>query len=388
MSIKIAIFDLEGTLTKFSRARQEAFDAEDWVTFHRLFPTDGVNEKGVDLYREKIKQGWRVFISTGKILNPYAKQQVLDFFRLNEIPEPEAFYSRSEEDDRRTVDIKVEHVHEIANRVGSLFVVDLIYYDDQEKIVRGLIDQKIDARMLEGGHYTFGKRQKIAVVTGAAKGLGNAIFNELIKSGWAVYGIDKEMGDKVDVTDQAALDKFFRKIGHVDLLVNCAGVNGIDYLENHTEGLWDNVMDTNTKGIFLTTKAALSKLKIVQGTVLNIVSNAYRVPMTASIAYNASKGAAAIMTKQMARELYKRHGITVFGINPAKIKDTGMSDYIDDQVVRVRGWTKEFAQEYQLNGILIGEEIEAEKLAEFIGWLVEEKHRHKHFCGCLIDYGE
>jgi NAD(P)-dependent dehydrogenase (short-subunit alcohol dehydrogenase family) len=109
--------------------------------------------------------------------------------------------------------------------------------------------------------------------------------------------------------------------------------------------------------------------------------------MTNSLVYNASKGAAHIMTLQMARELTKRYGITVFGVSPARLAGTGMSRYIDDRVTGLRGWTKEQADEYQRAALVTGKEIPPSRCAEFITWLLSEKERHEHLSGCVIPYG-
>ena len=166
-----------------------------------------------------------------------------------------------------------------------------------------------------------------------------------------------------------------------------AGINGIDFLEDLKEEDWDKIVDTNAKGIYMMTKACLPKLIESKGTVLNIVSNAAHMPMTSSLAYNASKGAALIMTKQLARELTKRYGITVFSISPNKLHGTAMSEQIDDEVVRTRGWTKEQAVQYQLNGLLAGEETPVEAVAEFVTFLLSSKERHKYLTGTDIPYG-
>ena len=146
-------------------------------------------------------------------------------------------------------------------------------------------------------------------------------------------------------------------------------------------------MDTNAKGIFKMSQACLPMLIKSKGTIVNIVSNAAHMPMTCSLAYNASKAAAHIMTLQMARELTKKHGITVFGIAPNKLSGTGMSDSIDEQVVKTRGWSKEYAQEYQLNGLLTGEETPPKLLAEFVAYLLKDKQHHKYLTGCILPYG-
>jgi NAD(P)-dependent dehydrogenase (short-subunit alcohol dehydrogenase family) len=111
------------------------------------------------------------------------------------------------------------------------------------------------------------------------------------------------------------------------------------------------------------------------------------MPMTTSLAYNASKGAAHIMTLQLARELTKKHGITVFGISPNKLLGTEMSKDIEDQVVKHRGWTPEFAAQYQTNALLAGEETDPAQLAEFISFILSTKSRHKYLTGCILPYG-
>lgn len=224
------------------------------------------------------------------------------------------------------------------------------------------------------------------VVTGGSSGLGALLVEELTSAGHRVFNYDREHYENVVRPDRA----FFETLdlhGGVDVLINCAGVNLIGYLEDFSEVEWDHVVDTNAKGIFMMTKAALPQLIRNKGTVLNIVSNASHMPMTGSLAYNASKGAAHIMTLQLARELTRRHGITVFGISPNKLAGTGMSKDIEEQVVKTRGWTAEYARQYQLNSLITGEETDPQKLAEFIAYLLADKANHKYLSGCVLPYG-
>jgi NAD(P)-dependent dehydrogenase (short-subunit alcohol dehydrogenase family) len=249
--------------------------------------------------------------------------------------------------------------------------------------------------------------KKIAVVTGGSSGLGKCIAEELAHKGFKVYdlsveetpngayGFDEPEGGldiinyHINVTFQSGLDRFVSSLKdeQVDVLINCAGINGIEFIENMKEDMWDNVMDTNAKSIFLVTKALLPKLKESLGTIVNVVSNASHMPMTNSLAYNASKGAAHIMTKQMARELTKLHGITVFGISPNRMKNTAMSDYIDGRVTELRGWTKEYAKEYQEQALLAGKETDPQVVAELLTYLLEDKLRHDYLTGCILPLG-
>lgn len=218
------------------------------------------------------------------------------------------------------------------------------------------------------------------LVTGGCSGLGQAIVKALAAAGHEVMVYDLKLGDNV-------LNPKLDHIEELDVLINCAGVNGIDMLEDVSDDLWDRVVNTNAKGIMKMSQAALPLLIKSKGTILNIVSNAAHMPMTSSICYNASKGAALIMTKQMARELTRRHGITVFSVSPNKLRDTEMSRQIDAEVVRTRGWTMEEAQRYQLAGLLAGEETDPKQLAEFIAFLLQDKEHHRSLTGCDLQYG-
>lgn len=219
------------------------------------------------------------------------------------------------------------------------------------------------------------------IVTGGDAGLGAAIVDALRKAGHTVLVYDIKQGLDV-LNPDPVLALTFR----VDVLVNCAGVNKINWLQNVTEADWDHVMDVNVKGIFKMTQAFLPNLLKTKGTVLNIVSNAAHMPMRCSAAYNASKGAALILTKQLARELTSQ-GVTVFSVSPNKLRGTEMSDSIDQQVVATRGWAMEEAQRYQLAGLLTGEETPPEAVAEFIAFLLQDKEHHKYLSGCDIPYG-
>lgn len=216
------------------------------------------------------------------------------------------------------------------------------------------------------------------LVTGASSGLGAAIAEALAFDDHEVIDYSLSNGDDV-------LKPNLHGIKSLDVLINCAGVNEINWLRFVSEEEWDRVVDTNLKGIFMMTQACLPLLRESKGTVVNIVSNAAHMPMRCSAAYNASKGGALILSKQLARELSP--DITVFSVSPNKLANTGMSRHIDERVVVTRQWTMEQARKYQLAGLLCGEETPPDVLAEFLTFLLSSKERHKYLTGCDIPYG-
>ena len=218
------------------------------------------------------------------------------------------------------------------------------------------------------------------LVTGSKFGLGHCIVNALMDYHHDVITYDITDGHDVLKPDVGYLTE-------LDVLINNAGVNGIDWLENVKEADWDRIMGVNAKGIFLMTQACLPLLIKSQGTVLNIVSNASHMPMTNSLCYNASKGAAHIMTLQLARELTKRYGITVFGVAPNRLDGTEMSKSIDKQVAHVRDWDKDAVSQRQRDALLAGEETPPQEVAEFIAFLLAKKSRHRYLTGTVIPYG-
>lgn len=221
------------------------------------------------------------------------------------------------------------------------------------------------------------------LVTGSGAGLGAAILRRVRANGHNAIGFDRKLGH--DVRDPQGT--FGNPPDHIDVLVNCAGVNITAWLDTMTDAVWDEVLGVNAKGLFKMAQWALPRLAESSGTIVNIISNAAHMPMTTSLAYNASKGAAHIMTLQMAHELMPRYGITVFGIAPNKLAGTEMSDDIERQVVAQRGWTPEFAREYQRRALPAGKETDPETLASFLTYLLSSKELHECLHKTIIPYG-
>lgn len=236
------------------------------------------------------------------------------------------------------------------------------------------------------------EEKRDVVITGANSGLGLCLATLLKESGHSVLGVDLHTENIkalqvnsviADITTDQIRGILLTPLRH-GILINCAGINHLAYLEDLNKDAWANLLAVNVEAPWRLTKQMLD-----QGleTVVNITSNAAWVPMTGSLAYNASKAALHMVTRQMARELTPRHGLTIFAVAPNKLKGTGMSDYIEGAVPALRNWTPEEAEAYQRKALMHGEETDPWALAEYITFLLSAPHRHRHLSGCILSYG-
>ena len=194
---------------------------------------------------------------------------------------------------------------------------------------------------------------KIAVVTGAGRGIGRAVALAYAKMGADVVCVSRTeensakvaaeveaLGRRawavaVDVSDTAAVDAAAKGIlestGRVDILVNNAGVTRDNLLMRMSEEEWDTVIDTNLKGAFNFTKALTRPfIKQRSGRIINIASVIGLIGNAGQSNYAASKAALIGFTKSVAKELATR-GITVNAIAPGFI-ETDMTAALGDKV--------------------------------------------------------
>ena len=204
--------------------------------------------------------------------------------------------------------------------------------------------------------------KKVALVTGASRGLGRAVAIKLATCGINVavnYLTNDEQANKVsqeieslgcevilckaDVSDATAVREMTRQIvrqwGKIDILVNNAGIVRDTFLLRMPDEAWDEVLNTNLRGAYLCTKYALrSMMEQGWGRIINVASLAGLVGNAGQANYSAAKGGLIAFTRSVAREVGPRN-ITVNAIAPGFIV-TEMTDKLpqeakDDILARI-----------------------------------------------------
>src|ERR1700730_15633427 len=195
--------------------------------------------------------------------------------------------------------------------------------------------------------------QKVALVTGAARGIGLATARRFLAEGWRVALLDIEhkllqgavaaldnpdytLALHCDVSDAravtAAIDTVAKRFGRLDALVNNAGVAVFAPLLQTSDEDWNRVLAVNLGGPFICTKAAVPLMREHGGAIVNITSNSAVRAFPLRSAYGNSKAGLAHLTKQLAVELAPL-GIRVNGVAPGPV-DTAMAKQVHTAEIR------------------------------------------------------
>jgi 3-oxoacyl-[acyl-carrier protein] reductase len=223
-------------------------------------------------------------------------------------------------------------------------------------------------------------KQRSAIVTGGAQGIGLAIVKRMLASGASVRIWDRDQkllqqtlsglsgavsGDSVDVADEKSVARgtaaAIKALGKIDILVNNAGIAGanaptVDYPVDE----WERVLRVNLTSQFLTCRAvAPHMVKQKYGRIVNIASVAGKEGNPNAVAYSASKAGVISLTKSLGKELAK-DGISVNCITPAAAK-TAIFDQMTEQHIN-----------YMLSKIPMGRFVLVDEVAALACWLASE----------------
>ena len=198
----------------------------------------------------------------------------------------------------------------------------------------------------------FGIENKVAVVTGASRGLGRGLARAMARSGAIVAAaarslpeletLAEEISDEggtcecfvMDLRDIGSISSAFERIearfGRIDILVNNAGMGKPISAVDISESDWDWMMDLNLKGTFFCCQA-VGKIMLArgEGRIVNISSQASIVAIPGETVYCASKGGVNMLTKVLAAE-WSGRGVTVNAVGPNLYPHAGTAERLDD----------------------------------------------------------
>ena len=180
-------------------------------------------------------------------------------------------------------------------------------------------------------------KKKLAIVTGAARGIGLATAKLFSQNDYKVAIVDRDKNELsnlsftnnlmksfcYDISDFNKVDMMYQEIlewhNRIDVLVNNAGVADFGKIEMTDFKRWNEVMKTNLDGVFICSQKAINHLKTTKGSIINIASISGLRASTLRVAYGTSKAAIIQLTKQQAAELGE-YGIRVNCVAPGPVK--------------------------------------------------------------------
>lgn len=244
---------------------------------------------------------------------------------------------------------------------------------------------------------------KVALVTGAASGIGLATAQRLAREGASVFACDlnaeqleAEMAKlaaegltvrthKLNVADSAAchaaVAEAVATYGKLDVLCNIAGIGQFKDFADISQGEWDKIMAVNVTGVFALCQAAMPHLLASQGNIINMSSSAGVVGVPYNAAYCASKGAVLMLTKSLSSEFAAR-GVRVNAICPGGV-NTPLS----------RGFSESMPKNMDANLMmrvfpLTPFNAEPEEIAAAVAYLASDEARFVTGIGFSIDGGQ
>ncbi len=247
----------------------------------------------------------------------------------------------------------------------------------------------------------FNLKNKTAIITGSASGIGKSVAIVFAKQGAIVHLLDMneaglteavneikgQGGNAVqhlaDVTNQDAIKSLFEKIGRIDILVNCAGISNIGKADNTSEEDFDRVYKVNVKGIYNCLHEAIPLMKRDRaGVIINLASVAGYVGLSDRFAYSMSKGAVVGMTLSVAKD-YINDGIRCNCVSPARVH----TPFVDNFIAKTYPGKEQEMFDKLSKTQPIGRMAKPEEIANLILYLCSDEASFITGCDYPIDGG-
>lgn len=248
---------------------------------------------------------------------------------------------------------------------------------------------------------------KVAVVTGAAQGIGEAVARALAVQGATVAVVDRNEAGctslaaelnaggyhaaayPVDVSDSTAVNRTVGRIeeelGPIGVLVNVAGILRLGPIETLSDEDWQSTFSVNVNGVFYMSRAVVTLMaKRRSGAIVTVGSNASGVPRTQMSAYAASKAATTMFTKCLGLE-YARHHIRCNIVSPGST-DTEMQRSLWNGQNGAEAMIAGSPESFRL-GIPLGRIAQPSDIADAVLFLASEQARHITMHDMCIDGG-
>lgn len=247
----------------------------------------------------------------------------------------------------------------------------------------------------------FNLNNRIAVITGAASGIGKAVAILFARQNARVHLLDVnsealkavavEIGNvngkvtlhQCDVTSQQTVRQVFKEIGRIDILVNSAGISHIGKADTTSEEDFDRIYQVNVKGIYNCLHEVIPIMKENGGgVILNMASIANHVGLPDRFAYSMSKGAVYAMTLSVAKD-YIQEGIRCNCISPARVH----TPFVDGFLAKNYPGKEQEMYEKLSKTQPIGRMAKPEEIATLILYLCSEEASFITGCDYPIDGG-
>jgi NAD(P)-dependent dehydrogenase (short-subunit alcohol dehydrogenase family) len=242
---------------------------------------------------------------------------------------------------------------------------------------------------------------RIAVVTGASRGIGRAITRDLAGSGHRVIGLGRDQvaldallddieGDvrvmRCDVGDESDVADVFGRIGQVDILINNAGVAGSNPVQKVSLSEWEEMIRVNATGPFLCTRAAVGGMRARGwGRIVTVASVAGLAGAPYIGAYAASKHAAIGLMRSVAAEV-RATGVTANAVCPSYVR-TSMTDRTVAGIAGRIGGTAEQGEAVLVDTMALGRLVQPEEVAAAVAYLVSPAAAAVNGQAIVIDGG-